>query len=131
MLTTATRNEQYTKTGNRPVSITGLELEGKRCLSFGEWHGITDTDGKQIAERGDEFNQAKPFQRVSFSGRLADRTSPLLLNAWEESYLPFTFLDPPAETPWLLVDPKFLDSTENASPLIRRFGISVVDVLTS
>src|SRR5439155_17165297 len=58
----------HVKTGNRPVSITGLELEGKRCLSFGEWHGFTNTDGKHNDELGAEFNRAKPFQRVSFSG---------------------------------------------------------------
>jgi hypothetical protein len=121
----------HVKTGNRPVSITGLELEGKRCLSFGEWFGLTETDGKHIDELGAEFNRVKPFQRVLFSGRLADRTSPLVLNIWEESYLPFTFLDPSAVTPGLLVDPKFLGSTENATPLIRRFGLSVVDVFTT
>jgi hypothetical protein len=120
----------HVKTGNRPVSITGLELEGKRCLSFGEWHGFTNTEGKHIDELGAEFNRAKPFQRVSFSGRLGDRTSPLVLNAWEESYLPFTFLDPTSETPVVWVEPKFLGSTENTSPLIRRFGITVHDVFT-
>jgi hypothetical protein len=121
----------HVKTGNRPVSITVLELEGKRCLSFGEWLGFTNTDGKHMDELDAEFNRAKPFQRISFSGRLADRTSPLVLNAWEESYLPFTFLDPPADTPGLLIDPKFLGSADNASPFIRRFGVTVLDVFTA
>jgi hypothetical protein len=85
----------HVKTKSRPVSITGLELEGKRCLSYEEWLAHTSVQGKQIEgkhldELGAEFNQVKPFQRVSFSSRLGDRTSPLVLNAWEEQSLPFT-----------------------------------------
>jgi hypothetical protein len=125
----------HVKTGNRSVSITGLELEGKRCLSLTEWEGFAVVEGKQIEgkhfdELGAEFNRVKPFQHVSFSGRIADRTSPLVLNAWEEQYLPFTLLDPSTEGPGQWVDVKFLGSTEHASPLIRRFGITVLDVFT-
>jgi hypothetical protein len=125
----------HVKTKNRPVSITGLELEGKRCLSFEEWMAhasIQDKqiDGKHIDELGAEHNRVKPFQRVSFSGRLAERTSPLVLNAWEEQSLPFTFLDPTEESPVQGIDLKFFGSIEHALPLIRRFGITVLDVFT-
>jgi hypothetical protein len=119
------------RTGSRPVSIAGLALEGKRCISFGEWHGFTNVEGKSDDELGAEFNRLKPFQLVSFFGRLADRSGSLILNPWEESYLLFTFLDPSSETPSLLIDPQFLGSTDNSSPLIRRFGFSVLDMFTA
>jgi hypothetical protein len=63
------------------------------------------------------------------NGHLANRTGPLVLNAWEASYLLFTFLDPSSDISWL-VDVKFVGSTDNPSPLIRRFGLSVRDVFT-
>ena len=123
------------KTQSRPVSITGLELEGKRCLSFNEWLVYAGIQGKQITGRhiddlGVEFNQVKPFERVSFSGRLTDRNNPLVLNAWEEQYIPFTLVDLTEESPVQGIDLKFFGSTEHASPLIRRFGVTVLDVFT-
>jgi len=120
----------HVRTGSRPVSIDGLELEGKRCLSFGEWHGFTNVEGKSDDELGAEFNRLKPFQLVSFFGWLPDRLASLFLNPWEEAYLRFTFLAPSPEGPWLFSDSKFLGSTDNSSPLIRRFGLSVLDIFT-
>jgi hypothetical protein len=123
----------HVKTQSRPVSITGLEIEGKRCLSFNEWLVYANLQGKQTTGRhiddvfGD-FNQVKPFEHVSFSGRLTDRNSPLVLNAWEEQYIPFTFLELTEESPVQGIDLRFFGSIEHTSPLIRRYGVTVLDV---
>jgi hypothetical protein len=43
---------------------------------------------------------------------------------------PLPYLDPTEESPVQGIDLKFFGSIEHASPLIRRFGITVIDVFT-
>lgn len=115
---------------NRPVSITGLELTGKRCLSVREFHGLTAV-GKNDAELEAEFGRQQPFQRVSFFGWPADRSGPLSLLPWEESYLRFTFLEPGIEdSPGLHIDQRYFGSQQQPFPLTRRSGFHVNDMFT-
>src|SRR5437867_13014359 len=47
---------------SRPTSITGLELGGKRCVSFDEFFGTIDVQGKSIPDVENEFGRQRPFQ---------------------------------------------------------------------
>lgn len=85
----------HVRAGNRPVSLTGLELEGKRCISSNEYYGFIELDGKKDQEIDAEFNRVRPYQQVSFFGWPTGTVSgPISLATWEEAYVCFTFLEP-------------------------------------
>lgn len=116
---------------NRAISITGLELTGKRCLSFDEFIGFLEADGKSLQELEAQFDRQRPFQLVSFYGWPTDRSGPVLLTPWEESYIRFTFLEPDTGAiPGLVIDHRYLGSRERGSPLIRRYGFNVGEMFT-
>jgi hypothetical protein len=121
----------HVRATNRPVSITGLELTGKRCVSYGEFHGLIPVDGKSDAELEAEFGRQRPFQRVSFFGWPADRSGPISLTPWEESYVRFTFLEPGiGENVGLLIDQRYFGSQQRPSPMTRRYGFNVTEMFT-
>lgn len=121
----------HVRAGNRPVTLTGLELGGKRCISMNEFYGFMEVDGKTDQDIEAEFNRLRPFQQVSFFGWPTDRSGPISLAPWEESYVRFTFLEPGiGSSPDLLIDRRFLGSVQEPFPMIRRFGFNVLEMFT-
>lgn len=121
----------HVKAGSRSISLTGLELEGKRCVSIDEFPGLLETDGKTLQEIEAEFNRRRPFQMVSFFGWPTDRTGPISLTPWEESYIRFTFLEPAiGSSPGLFTNSRDFGSVQQPFPMTRRYGFNVLEMFT-
>ena len=121
----------HVQSKNRQVAITGISLEGKRCLDIDEFLGtIETTDKMTLDEVHREFDRLRPFQKLSHFGWPSTSPGPVTLGPWEESYIRFTFLEPTLEGPYMEGDKRYFGSTEKSDPLIRRFGFTVLDMFT-
>jgi hypothetical protein len=120
----------HVRAGSRPISLTGLELIGKRCVSIDEFFGLIKIDGKTMDEMEVEFNHARPFQHVSFSGWPTSHSGLLSLAPWEENYFRFTFLEPDIGSSGLDVDDRFFGSVKRPNPMTRRYGFNVLEMFT-
>ena len=120
----------HVRARNRSIPLTGLELVGKRCVSFGEFLGFLEPNGKTDQDLEAEFKRLRPFQHVSFFGWPTDHAGPISLAAWEESFIRFTFLDPGLDSPGLLIDRRYFGSQQQPPALIRRYGFNVLEMFT-
>jgi len=120
----------HVRAGSRAISLTGLELTGKRCVSFDEFVGLLKVDEKTMDEMEVEFNHARPFQHVSFFGWPTSHPGLLSLAPWEENYFRFTFLEPNISSPGLVIDDHFFGSVKRPNPMTRRYDFNMLEMFT-
>jgi len=80
--------------GNRPVSLSVLELRGKVLLTFQEYLGIWDArNGLPMEQVEKEFLRRKPYRVIEWVGWPEEPDQVARMEPHEERYVKFTFLE--------------------------------------
>lgn len=121
----------HVRAGSRDASVTEIRLEGRRCITFDEFFGIVEADGKSMEQMESEFYDQRPFQQVAFAGLPKDRNGPLTLKAWEENNFFFTLSEPKlGGGGGIVIESDYIGTRQREYPKIRDYGFSVLDIFT-